>query len=170
MPESPNVWFRAALDRYERPFIRYAVSITGELEPARDAVQDTFIRLSREDPSRMDGHLAQWLFTVCRNRALDFRRKRNRVIPMNDHHAETCVSAHPQPSAVLEEKETAGRVARMLDDLPENQREVIRLKFQHDLSYRAISDVTGLSVGNVEFLIHTGIKTLRQVWAREATL
>ncbi len=59
MPESPNVWFRAALARYERPLIHYAVSITGELEPARDAVQDTFIRLSNEEPSRLDGHLEQ---------------------------------------------------------------------------------------------------------------
>jgi hypothetical protein len=32
---------------------------------------DAFLQLRREDPARIDGHLAQWLFTVCRNRALD---------------------------------------------------------------------------------------------------
>ena len=170
MPNRSTTWFRDALDRYERPLIQYAISITGEREPARDAVQETFIQLSEAEPSRLDGHLAQWLFTVCRNRALDFRRKQNRVIPMNDHHVETCVSADPPPSAALEEKETAGSVARMLDRLPENQREAIRLKFQQDLSYREISDVTGLSVSNVGFLIHCGIKTLRAAWAKETAL
>jgi DNA-directed RNA polymerase specialized sigma24 family protein len=46
--------------------------------------------------------------------------------------------------------------------LPKNQREVLRLKFQCDLSYKEISAVTQLSVTNVGFLIHTAIKTLRK--------
>ena len=50
---------------------------------------------------------------------------------------------------------------RALDDLPANQQEVIRLKFQNDLSYREISRITKLSESNVGFLIHTGLKTLR---------
>ena len=55
----------------------------------------------------------------------------------------------------------------MLARLPENQQEVIRLKFQQGLSYKEISSVTGLSVTNVGFLIHTGLKRLRE-WARPA--
>ncbi|MEN8713450.1 MAG: sigma factor-like helix-turn-helix DNA-binding protein [Verrucomicrobiales bacterium] len=39
----------------------------------------------------------------------------------------------------------------------------MRLKFQGDLSYKEISEVTGLSVSNVGFLIHTGIKRLRSL-------
>jgi RNA polymerase sigma-70 factor (ECF subfamily) len=46
--------------------------------------------------------------------------------------------------------------------LPKNQQEVIRLKFQHGLSYKEISTVTNLSVTNVGFLIHTGLKVLRE--------
>ena len=50
----------------------------------------------------------------------------------------------------------------LVGDLPENQREVLRLKFQCGLKYREISEVTGLSVSNVGFLIHTAISTLRK--------
>jgi len=50
----------------------------------------------------------------------------------------------------------------MLEELPENQRAVIALKFQNGLSYKQISQQTGLSVSNVGFLIHTGLKTLRR--------
>jgi RNA polymerase sigma-70 factor (ECF subfamily) len=50
----------------------------------------------------------------------------------------------------------------MLDRLPKNQREVVYLKFQCDLSYKEISEVTKLSVTNVGFLMHTALKNLRK--------
>ena len=62
----------------------------------------------------------------------------------------------------MEQKEELGRVLRILQTLPRNQQEVIRLKFQNGLSYREISEVTKLSVSNVGFLLHTGLKTVRQ--------
>ncbi len=52
---------------------------------------------------------------------------------------------------------------KTLEQLPENQREVIRLKFQQELSYKEISEATGLAVGNVGFLLHTGLKRLRSL-------
>ncbi len=52
-------------------------------------------------------------------------------------------------------------VIKFLDRLPQNQREVIRLKFEGDMSYKEISQITQLSVSNVGFLIHAGIKRLR---------
>ena len=48
-----------------------------------------------------------------------------------------------------------------LEKLPESQREVIRLRFQSDLSYREISAITELSESNVGFLLHKGLKQLR---------
>ena len=54
-------------------------------------------------------------------------------------------------------------VMRMLERLSDNQREVIVLKFQQDLSYREIQTITGLTTGNIGFLIHTGLKRLREI-------
>ena len=56
---------------------------------------------------------------------------------------------------------TSADVDRALRALPPNQQEVIRLKFQHGLKYKEIAAVTGLSVSNVGFLIHTAIKQMR---------
>jgi RNA polymerase sigma-70 factor (ECF subfamily) len=50
----------------------------------------------------------------------------------------------------------------VVQTLPKNQREVIYLKFQCDLSYKEISDITKLSVTNVGFLIHTAVRNIRQ--------
>ena len=51
---------------------------------------------------------------------------------------------------------------RLLDELPDNQQEVIRLKFQNGMSYKEIQDVTNLSISNIGYLIHVGIKTMRR--------
>ena len=155
-------WIAAALDRYEGPLVRYATGILNDLERARDVVQDTFLRLCQEDPSRVDGYLAQWLFTVCRNRALDVRKKEIRMSFVDDAELMIRPSQTPRPFAALEHKETMNQVMRAVHTLPENQREVVILKFQADLSYKEISAVTGLSVTNVGFLLHTALKTVRQ--------
>jgi hypothetical protein len=49
-------WIREVLSQREGPLIRYAAQITGDLDRARDVVQDTFLRLCAEDRSRLDGH------------------------------------------------------------------------------------------------------------------
>jgi len=155
-------WMRSVLARHEGPLLRYAARITGDIERARDVVQDTFLRLCREHPERLNSHLTEWLFTVCRNRALDVVRKEARTRALTDLDLSSQSSADPSPDRAAERREAAGDVLRAIDKLPANQQEVIRLKFQNDLSYREISRITNLSVSNVGFLIHTGIKTLRQ--------
>ena len=65
------------------------------------------------------------------------------------------------PPEVAEQRESAARALSLLDALPHNQREVIRLKFQNGFSYREISRISGHSVTNVGYLIHTGLKSLR---------
>src|SRR5579871_3368706 len=76
-------WVRVAVSRFSGPLLRYAQSITGDIEQARDVVQDTFIRLCDENPEQLLPRLPQWLYTVCRNRALDVQRKQHRTRPLD---------------------------------------------------------------------------------------
>ena len=155
-------WIRSALDRYEGALTRYAQRITGDLERARDVVQETFLRLCKEDQVQLDGHLPEWLFTVCRNKALDVQRKECRMTTLTEVEMGQSESRESSPAAVVERNDSASRVLQMLTLLPDNQQEVIRLKFQNGLSYKEISRVTELSVSNVGFLIHRGLKTVRE--------
>ncbi|MCK5557118.1 MAG: sigma-70 family RNA polymerase sigma factor [Candidatus Hydrogenedentes bacterium] len=163
-------WVRSTLDRYEGPLIRYAARITGDLEQARDVVQDTFLRLCKADQARVEDHMGEWLFTVCRNRALDVVRKERRMNQLTETQAAQFVSRDPSPSAVAERRETTSRVVRVLETLSKNQQEVVRLRFQNGMSYKEISRITGHSVSNVGFLIHAAIKTLRQRLRTESDL
>jgi RNA polymerase sigma-70 factor (ECF subfamily) len=149
-----TAWLTAALNTYEQPLVRYAAWILRDIETAREVVQETFLRLCKQDPSHLSGPLGQWLYTVCRNLAFDVRRKEARMTPLDDRDI--------ADDSALHRSESAGDVFQMLNGLPKNQREVVYLKFQCDLSYKEISDITKLSVTNVGFLLHTALKTLRK--------
>ncbi len=167
IPAAPELeraeFVRAALAAHEGPLLRYAVSLLdGDLERARDCVQDTFLRLCEQVPAEIGGHLVPWLFTVCRNRALDLQRKDRRMTPLIEAGLETRPSGDRTPAAAAEFHEASASALNFIAELPPNQREVVRLKFQNQLSYQEIADVTTLSVTNVGFLLHTALKTLRR--------
>jgi len=155
-------WISSVLAEFEQPLTRYAAHITGDIERAREIVQDTFLKLCRQKPAKISGHLAQWLYTVCRNRALDVLRKERRMTAISDAQLELQTHSGPDASAAMEKEEQLADVLKILTTLPANQQEVIRLKFQGDMSYAEISRITNLTVSNVGFLIHTGLKTIRE--------
>ena len=155
-------WVPSVLAEFEQPLTRYAAHITGDVDRAREVVQDTFLKLLRQKPAQIRSHLAQWLYTVCRNRALDVLRKERRMTGISDAQLELQPHSGPAVPTAMEQEEQLADVLKVLSTLPANQQEVIRLKFQSDLSYMEISHVTSLSVSNVGFLIHTGLKTIRE--------
>ncbi len=160
-------WIREAVAAHQRPLTRYAERITGDLERARDVVQETFLRLCREDPAELQARLPAWLYTVCRRRALDVRRKEKRMQPASDGPIEALSSPDSGPEATVEQREAVSKALRLLSTLPEKQREALRLKFQGGLSYREIGEVVGTSIGNVGSLIHMALRTLRRDLAPE---
>lgn len=162
--KKPNrlAWIRCVLGEYEAPLTRYAARITGDIDLARDVVQETFLRLCAQDQAEVDGRLPQWLYTVCRSRALDVRRKEGRMQALSDDQVKACPSTDRDPARVAERREGTGRVLQALAILPDNQQEVVRLRFQGGLSYKEIAGVTGLTVTNVGYLIHTAIKAIRE--------
>jgi RNA polymerase sigma-70 factor (ECF subfamily) len=153
-------WIRDAFDRHEGPLVRYAMRFTGDLELARDVVQDTFLRLCRQPRDRVEGHVAAWLFTVCRRRALDVTQKQSRMRSL-DADPDRQPASQPTQEALVERQESAAQILALLEKLPPREQEVVRLKLQNELSYREISRVTGLSVSNVGYLIHVAIRKIR---------
>lgn len=172
-PTSPagnenHAFVQGAVERHQAPLLRYATRLfAGDTERARDVVQDTFVRLMGQPPAQVDGHVAEWLFTVCRHRALDVLRKEGRMKLFEEGQAERLTAPEPLPGRTLERSERQEAVLQLIERLPRNQQEVIRLKFQNGFSYKEISRITSLSVGNVGFLIHTAVNRLRREMAAQ---
>jgi RNA polymerase sigma factor (sigma-70 family) len=154
-------WVRDAVGRFEGPLTLYATRLLRDPEAARDVVQETFLKLCASERPSIESHLAEWLFTVCRNRALDVLRKEQRMSQLREEQVDRCLSPDPAPLEAIERQELGRRILDLLETLPVNQREVLRLKFQNGFSYQEISRISGHSISNVGYLIHAGIKTLR---------
>ena len=151
----------------QAPLTRYAARLLRDPDRARDVVQDAFVRFMAQPAAAVDGHAVEWLFTVCRNRALDVLRKENRMRRFEEGEMERASTAEPRPGRTLEAAETHASVLKLIDRLPPNQQEVVRLKFQNGFSYKEIARITELSVTNVGFLIHTAVTRLRRDFAAE---
>lgn len=154
-------WINLALNQYEGPLLRYAMTFTRDLGRAQDVVQDTFLKLLKEDRSKIEDHLAPWLFKVCRNRALEILRKEKRMTFIDGENSQEPRSREPDPARHTATKEMTEKLFQLVDTLPKNQQEVVRLKFQNGMSYKEISSITALSVSNVGYLLHQAVKSLR---------
>jgi RNA polymerase sigma-70 factor (ECF subfamily) len=150
----------SAITTYQSRLISFAARITGDTESAREVVQETFLRLCNHDLNAIGGHLPAWLFRVCRNKALDARRKEAPLRSLDEVVARS-IEPRLDPHLALERQDEARRVLAAVACLPPTQQEIVRLRFQNDLSYKEISEVTGQSVSNVGFLLHVAMKRLR---------
>tara|TARA_R110002049_G_scaffold27321_2_gene94097 strand:+ start:208819 stop:209400 length:582 start_codon:yes stop_codon:yes gene_type:complete len=148
------------VDRFERPLLAYANRmLSGDWQGAQDAVQETFLRLCREDRQKIESRVAAWLFSVCRSRVIDMQRTQ-RATPID---ASQVPLPDPAPDAVqvASDSEDKIQLAALVDRLTPRQQEVVRLRMQAGLTYREIADVTGLTVSNVGFHLHEAVRNLR---------
>ena len=176
MSESPRVinpaalLLRSAMSDFEIPLTKYAVSILGDLEQARDVVQDTFLKLYKQDPEKVRQKVKSWLFTVCRNHCYDLIKRNRKTSNLEEDEISYIVSSEDNPFQVisfLEGREEIDEKIKILysliEELPSRQREVMRLKFQANLSYKEIAETIGISTSNVGFVMHSALKKLREV-------
>ena len=161
-PASQIAWLREVLARHERSLVRYAARITGDAELGRDVAQDTFLRLASVDRAELDGHLVQWLYTVARRRAIDVRRKEQRMQTLTAEAAAACTCHEPDPTSAVDRRDEMVRVHEVLSLLGEREQEAVRLKFEHGLSYREIAGVLGITPNHVGVILHTALNAVRQ--------
>jgi RNA polymerase sigma-70 factor (ECF subfamily) len=156
-----STWIEGALARYEGPLVSYASRLLGDPHRARDAAQETFLRLVSADRAEVDGHLGPWLFAVCRRHCVDVLRKETRMHAADTELLDRTVGQAEDPAIAAETSDQSSHALGAVAGLPPNQREVVELRFRHGLSYAEIARVTGHSATNVGFLLHVAMKTLR---------
>ena len=139
----------------ESALLYFAIGIVGQRAVAEELVQEAFLRLHKvwdqvENPRG-------WLYRSLRNLALNHLRDRPREAELDPERA----SADQElPREELGRSEAVGTVRMLLAEMPEDDRNLIRLKYQEDLKYQEISRRTGLSVGNVGFRLHHALRQL----------
>jgi RNA polymerase sigma-70 factor (ECF subfamily) len=158
----------ALVVQYQYRLIRYFTYLVGRRDPVDDLVQETWLRILERGHS-YDGQsrFEPWLFTVARNLAFDYMRKRpafsldSKDSPEPDLESLSPVSRAPSPFEQAARTEDAQRLAHSLQMLEPIFREALVLRFQEDLSLQEMADVIGASVSTVSSRIYRGLAALR---------
>ena len=152
----------------EGPLLLYAMKLVQNHETAQDLVQDAFLRLHPrltevEQPKA-------WLYRTVHNLAMNYHRKYSRIVPFRQEGEEgeayratgpaEPIDEEPLPDQRIEHLENVGLAMLCLNKLDEVARNIVRLKFVEELSYKEISERTGLNVGNVGYKLHHALKHL----------
>ena len=158
----------------ESPLLAYARRILGDFSAAEDIVQDAFMKLHAQ--FQKVAAPQAWLYRTVHNLAIDHQRRSNKIVlvnpsgddessPVND-----AADSQPLPDEQIARWEGIGLVRLSVEMLDERSRELVRLKFNEGLSYKEIAARTGLSVGNVGYVLHHAIKAIATELAKNGVV
>jgi RNA polymerase sigma factor (sigma-70 family) len=157
----------------ESPLLSYALRLAGERGVAEDIVQEAFMRLHAQfndvrEPRR-------WLYRTVHNLALNHRRGTAKIVPLTPHSPDASAASDPADPQPLPDEQIArlegiGLVRLSVESLDPRSRELVRLKFNDDLSYKEISARTGLKIGHVGYLLHHALKAVADELARNGVV
>lgn len=158
----------------ESPLLSYALRLSGDRAVAEDLVQEAFMKLHAQfddvrEPQR-------WLYRTVHNLALNARRKSSRTVSLQpaptaeESATPDTADTQPLPDEQIARIEGIGLVRLSLAALDERSRELIRLKFNEDLSYAEISQRTGLKTGHVGYLLHHALKVIADELAKSGVV
>lgn len=168
-------------EKYYDDIFRFCAFFTGSREDAYDLVQETFLRFIRYAERYHDTNLKGYLLTiaanVCRNDMGKKGRERGAVISIDTYQQEGSGDGYggrelagfdmgSLPGQVLPEQHAVAadihdRLMQALASLPDMQREAILLYYLHEMKYREISKVTGVSVSTVKSRVRQGMEKLQ---------
>ncbi|WP_026952315.1 RNA polymerase sigma factor [Algoriphagus mannitolivorans] len=162
-PFTRELGFRLMIETYQRRVYQVIRRMVLIHEDADDLVQNTFIKAYRYlDKFEGNSSLFTWLYRIGTNEALSFlEKKKKRFFFSVEDHQEKLESYLDQPGN-LDGDEIQIRLQKALLKLPEKQRLVFHLKYQEELSYEEMAEITGTSVGALKASYHHAVKKIEQ--------
>ncbi len=151
--------FRAELPRV-LGYFRYRGFDRGTAEDLTSATFEKAWR-ARDRYRRDRAAVATWLASIARNTAIDHLRRPKLDVPLDER---TDVPHESTPEAEALRDSDGRRLAGLLAELPERERELVALKYGAGATNRAIARLTGLGESNVGTILHRTIAALRERW------
>jgi RNA polymerase sigma-70 factor, ECF subfamily len=160
-PAADNAVLRDVYERFGGAVYTVALSILGDPGRAADVVQATFVNAwqaaGRFNPEQ---ELAPWLYTIARRQAIDAYRRERRA-----HVVDRAELDDDQAAVSLEATWEAWQVRLALEQLPVDERQVVRLSWFDGLAHPEIADKLGVPVGTVKSRSHRAHRRLATLLA-----
>ena len=153
-----------------------ALRLTGDREEAADLAQEAFLKAWQGLPAfQGESSFATWIYRLATNVCIDYLRKQKRrrqvesEVSLDDEELSWTEPADwsQDPHRQLERSEQGRALARGLEALPEQQRQILVLRELSGLSYQEISQKLGLDMGTVKSRIARGRMALRKILAED---
>ena len=160
----------AVVRDYQQPLLRYTARLLRNATLAQDVVQMVFIKLFRDwgPLQEAGGNLKPWLFRVAHNEAVDLIRSETRRRRLHDNGAAESETLRGEVQTDPVPDDRRELVLSCLASLSTDERQVVLLRLQQNLSYDEIAAVIGRPRGTVGALLHTAVKKLaRHVQRKE---
>lgn len=169
--EGDNKAFDELLARYQSKLFNYIYIIVRSQEMAEDIFQETFVKAIttiQQGRYTASGKFGAWLTRIAHNMIIDgFRQERNENTVSND---ETEVDlfndvdlCDDNIETQMVNEQTLTDVRRLVDALPDNQREVVYMRFYQDLSFKEIADITGVSINTALGRMRYALLNMRRI-------
>ncbi|MBN2054191.1 sigma-70 family RNA polymerase sigma factor [bacterium] len=165
--------FEALMERYQARVFSYILRMVRNHGDAEDLFQDTFFKVIRELSSYEEkGKFRSFLFQIAHNTCLDhLKRAEHRLRDGATDMAEAdpmelksqeCAPLIPSQDETLFQQEMKVQLQAAISGLPDNQREVVLLRFYSDLSFKEIAAIVGSPLNTVLGRMHYALKKLKQ--------
>ena len=146
--------FDTLISRYQDKLYSYINFIVRNRDLADDIFQDTFVKAIvtlQKGCYTCTGKFGAWLTRIAHNLIIDFfRQDKNENTVSNDAHEYDLFNDASLAESNIEDslinEQTLRDVRRLVDALPDNQREVVFMRYYQDLSFKEIADITGVSI------------------------
>lgn len=170
--------FNEIVRRYLKIVYNFLLPFTKDSFNAEDIAQETFIKawknLSRYNKEK--GNFKAWLLTIARNTALDFLKKK-KAVPLSffedaegNNPFETINDEKPLPDEILEKKDIADKMEKVLKELPERFRSVLLLYYKEGFNLTEIAEILGRPVNTVKSWHRRGLAALENKLATSEQL
>ncbi len=164
--------FEILLSRHERGVYNFILRSVGAPAVAEDLLQDTFLRVIKGAPSyQKQAKFTTWLYTIARNLCVDrSRRQKHRKAqsldqPLRDDGSASLLDVLPDRGPGSERQAARGELKARLEAaiaaLGDEQREVFLLRQFHDLPFKDIAEIVGVSENTVKSRMRYALEKLR---------
>lgn len=160
--------FKVLFLRHVALVVRYAASLCGNWETARDLAQEVFLKISRQAGAyEARSRFKSWMLTLTRNMVIDLKRRKTAKtvsIPDNpDRWAPLADYRNPADGS-----DSQAEMSTWLASLSPEQREIMILRHVEQLSYTEISEITGLREGTLRQIVFRSLRQVREVSGSDA--
>lgn len=162
--------YEELVNRYKKSVFHIVYRMVGQYQEAEDIAQEVFLlvyqKLYQFDRSKKFG---PWIHRIAVNTTISHIRKKKKIVSISfDESYGRPYENYPalletDPVQIFERKEIMEDISSAMQELPDNYRTVLVLRYQLDMNNPEIADVLGISKENVEVKIHRARKSLRRV-------